>query len=242
MQFIKVLATDSTNSALRRLYRKNADRENTCFQAENQEGGRGQRGSSWQSQAGQNLTFSLLINDLGLPVSEQFKISMLTSLAIVEVLDKFNVPGVSIKWPNDILSQNRKLAGILIENVLSGSQIKASVIGIGLNVNQEKFDTGTTAGSLKLLTGEEFNRDKLLEELTARVESLLLKNINAPFNAIAERYYTRLFKFQETADFILPEGTKRRGQIKSITNQGELVIDFFGETRTFDLKEVKMNY
>jgi BirA family biotin operon repressor/biotin-[acetyl-CoA-carboxylase] ligase len=154
MQIIKVLATDSTNTALRKLYRENPDRENCCFAADFQKKGKGQRGSNWQAKAYQNLTFSVLMNNLNLSLENRFKLSMITAVSIIETLKEYDIPELSVKWPNDILSGNHKIAGILIENVLSGSlrQQPQTSEGVNKSLNLDGVEvTSLTAKQKQLL-------------------------------------------------------------------------------------------
>ena len=130
--------TDSTNTYLQQL---DADRhlpEGYIAYTDTQRAGRGQRGNSWESQPGKNLTFSLLLRPEHIPANQQFLLSQAVSLAATDVLNRY-ASGFSIKWPNDIYWEDKKIAGILIENVLSGSTFARSIVGIGLNINQERF-------------------------------------------------------------------------------------------------------
>jgi|AntDeeMinimDraft_4_1070355.scaffolds.fasta_scaffold02417_6 BirA family biotin operon repressor/biotin-[acetyl-CoA-carboxylase] ligase len=242
MQIIKVLATDSTNTALRKLYRENPDRENCCFAADFQKKGKGQRGSNWQAKAYQNLTFSVLMNNLNLSLENRFKLSMITAVSIIETLKEYDIPELSVKWPNDILSGNHKIAGILIENVLSGPQIKASVIGIGLNVNQEVFRLGLKAASLASKTGKNFSLDKLLNKLSAQLEQKIGEQVHLDFKKIEEGYYKNLFQYQKGSEFLLPDGFKKQGVIDSVSAEGKLKVIFPEGIQSFDIKEIKLLY
>ena len=173
MRIIKVNATNSTNEFARELYRGNTSFEPLCVVAHEQTKGRGQRGSGWESNAGENLTFSVLYPKIRVNVNHQFLMSATVSLAIIKVLKKFNVPGLKVKWPNDIMSARYKISGILIENILKNNEIAASVIGVGLNVNQTNFPGLPQASSLKLATGRDFNLDELLKRITDEFEEKL---------------------------------------------------------------------
>ena len=127
--------TDSTNTYLQQL---DADRhlpEGYIVYTDAQRAGRGQRGNSWESQPGKNLTFSLLLRPEHIPANQQFLLSQAVSLAVTDVLNRY-ASGFSIKWPNDIYWEDKKIAGILIENVLSGSTFARSIVGIGLNITR----------------------------------------------------------------------------------------------------------
>ncbi|MDX1545194.1 MAG: biotin--[acetyl-CoA-carboxylase] ligase, partial [Christiangramia sp.] len=117
MRIIKVNAIDSTNSFVREFYEGNNDFEPVCVRAISQKKGRGQRGSSWESKAGENLTFSILYPQKKLNVSRHFLLSATISLAVLKALHELQIPELKVKWPNDILSARRKVGGILIENI-----------------------------------------------------------------------------------------------------------------------------
>ena len=135
---IRLDETESTNSYLKKVVKEERPEEGTLVIADFQTGGRGQMGNSWFSSKGDNLLFSLLVYPAQVKANEQFIISRIASLAIKNTLDLF-IDDIRIKWPNDIYWQDKKIAGILIENDLQGDVIDNSVIGIGLNINQEKF-------------------------------------------------------------------------------------------------------
>ena len=135
---VKVDETESTNAYMKKLVREERPEEGSLVIADFQTGGRGQMGNSWFSSKGDNLLFSLVIYPKTVRANEQFIISRIASLAIKNTLDQF-VDDIRIKWPNDIYWNDKKIAGILIENDLQGNTIDNSVIGIGINVNQEMF-------------------------------------------------------------------------------------------------------
>jgi len=139
MNCILLPEVDSTNNYLIRLLEQNYDfAEGTVFYATRQTAGKGQVGNHWESEPGKNLTFSILLKPEFLPARRQFILSELASLAIVDTLNRI-LPGFCIKWPNDIYHGDRKAVGMLIENRLSGHNIKHSVIGAGINLNQTEF-------------------------------------------------------------------------------------------------------
>src|SRR5690606_23125860 len=143
--------------------------ENLCVVANHQTNGRGQQGAGWDSEPEKNLTFSLLFQDLELPAHEHFKLNATISLTLLGFLEENGLKNLSVKWSNDILSGNFKIAGILIENTLKNGKIKDSIIGIGLNVNQENFPGLLQAASLKSLLGKDFDLDDLLKTLVEEI-------------------------------------------------------------------------
>jgi BirA family biotin operon repressor/biotin-[acetyl-CoA-carboxylase] ligase len=139
MKLIKLDAIDSTNDFLKRLSCEQALENYTVVTAEKQTRGKGQMGAKWDSETGKNLMFSVLINNRLATISEIFDLNVAVALAVLTTLEINNIPNLSIKWPNDIMSDNKKVAGILIENSIKNNGEISSIIGVGLNVNQLNF-------------------------------------------------------------------------------------------------------
>ena len=161
MYIIKLNAIDSTNTYLKDLSTTILPKDYTVVVAELQTNGRGQMGAQWNAEEGKNLTASVFKRLPLFNVGEQFYISMAVSLAIIKALRSFKIPQLRIKWPNDILSANTKLCGILIENVIKSNNLQGSIIGFGLNVNQKIFNNLPQASSMSLLTGVIYNKDEV---------------------------------------------------------------------------------
>ena len=155
----------STNDCLALICREGKAEEFYTVVTEFQTAGKGQRGNSWESEAGKNLLFSTVLYPTALEAKHQFYVSMLAALAIHEALSSYT-SGFSIKWPNDIYWKNQKIAGILIENEIEGKYLNQSIIGVGLNVNQEKFlSDAPNPVSLKQIIGADIDRQELLEKI-----------------------------------------------------------------------------
>ena len=141
--------------------------EGRVIMTTNQTGGVGQQGNVWESEAGKNLTFSLLLKPTFLPIASRFMLTKAISIAILDFL-KQELPDqeVYIKWPNDIYFKNKKIAGILIKNEIKGMMMGTSIIGIGLNVNQESFDENLPNPiSMKMITGKDYDLEFILNEI-----------------------------------------------------------------------------
>ena len=205
--------------------------------------GRGQMNGLWESEQGKNLTFSVLKKVKDLPVQDQFLISICVSLAVYNTLKALKIPDIRVKWPNDILSGNFKICGILIENNISGFQITSSVIGIGLNVNQITFKNQPKAASLHLLLGEEIDLDELLKAILNNLECYL-SNINASnWDRLVNEYHNILFKKDVLAQFVRENDSEFSGTIVGITRAGKLKISLKdGTIQEFNLKEVSLQY
>ena len=138
-KIVRLDSVDSTNNFAANLLREGKIGHGTVILADEQTAGRGQRGASWHSQGGMNLIFSVFVEHDNLSVDEQAHITHWVSLSVNDLLRAHDIASF-IKWPNDLLVEDEKIGGILIENQLSGAFIRSSIIGVGLNVNQRFFD------------------------------------------------------------------------------------------------------
>ncbi len=240
MQLIKLNATDSTNAYLKELLLAGIPEDFTVVMAHEQLKGRGQMGTSWVSDPGKNLTFSVLNKNKDLGVGAQFLLNIAVSLAIYDTLFKLQVPDLKIKWPNDIMSGHSKICGILIENILSGQNIQASIIGIGLNVNQLSFANLPNVSSLKLLLGRTLPLEELLQKIVDNLGIFLKEKINEE-NHLFSRYESLLFRKDKPSTFKNREGEMFMGFIKGVTRAGKLLILQEDDVvQEFDLKEVRL--
>ncbi|WP_224489816.1 biotin--[acetyl-CoA-carboxylase] ligase [Robertkochia flava] len=243
MNLIKLDAIDSTNTYLKQLVARIQPADYTVVLADHQTGGRGQMGTVWEAEPGKNLTFSLYKKVLQLETDRQFYISMVISLAVYDVLQSFSIPGVKIKWPNDILSANYKVGGILIENILRNGRITAAIIGVGLNLNQTEFKGLVSASSLKKITGAHYVREEVLYKITDRVRYYVPWVANKEFEKIRELYESRLFRKDKPSTFKDTEGNLFMGFIKGVDEDGRLKVLLEDEIlKTFELKEITLLY
>lgn len=241
MKIIKLDAIDSTNTFLREMSYNNQVENFTIVIAENQVNGRGQMNAVWKSENGKNLTFSILLKLDQVTITNQFYISKVVSLAIYDVLSTFLTVKINIKWPNDILAEGRKICGILIENSVKKTMIHQSIVGIGLNVNQEVFKNLPNATSMKLISKENYDLDFVLENFVDSIKkyiSILDKN---DFQEIDKLYLNRLYKIGIPSMFKnMLNNTVFMGKILGVSNQGQLNIELEDETVSqFNLKEIE---
>lgn len=186
--------TDSTNRYLQVSLDSEMLTDGTVVWTDFQTAGRGQPGNSWESEKGKNLLFSLLYYPEQLPANQPFIIAELAALSVRRTLEQF-ISGVSVKWPNDIYRDDQKICGILIENTISSGQISRSVIGIGLNLNQERFcSEAPNPVSLKQLTGETYDRRAFLKELCTTFQTLRLQLEAGGAAAIHDEYTQSLYR------------------------------------------------
>jgi len=243
MQIIKLNATDSTNLYLKELMKSQSLEDYTVIAADDQKSGRGQMGTNWESEPFKNLTFSILKKMDPFKVTEPFVLNICVSLAIHEVLNKLQIADLSVKWPNDILSGNSKICGILIENMLSGNRILASVIGIGLNVNQVTFDNLPNVSSLKLLTGKSFNLDNLLKEFQKELKQTFLALHEKGALEMQRSYEKVLFRKDKPSTFMDTQGNKFMGYVRGVSNDGRLIVSLEDNSRKeFDMKAISLLY
>ena len=231
--------TDSTNAYLQR-QQSERDITNWVVSADEQTAGKGMGSNSWESETGKNLTFSMALDMSFLPAERQFLLSETVALGIIEVLDTI-LPSekLSIKWPNDIYFENRKLAGILINSTIKANMMDVSIIGIGLNVNQMKFqDWPTHPISLKMIMGKDYNLHPLLEQIA---ECILIKvqQLKSSPTSIEKDYLKRLFRYRTWADYEV-EGKVLRLFMTGIDPFGRLqLLDTENKPYCFDIKGIR---
>tara|TARA_R110002012_G_scaffold277793_2_gene465303 strand:+ start:1639 stop:2367 length:729 start_codon:yes stop_codon:yes gene_type:complete len=242
MRIIKLNATHSTNDYLRELTLSESCEDFTCVVAKQQSKGKGQFGSKWVSSEGKNLTFSVYKKDLSVNTDDQFLVSMVSALAVYKTVSDLNLKLISVKWPNDILAEQKKISGILIENNIRQQQIASSIIGIGLNVNQVDFSNLPKASSLKALTGVTYFLDELLLSTIQNLKLYFSILESTGKEYIIELYNNILFRKNKPSMFEV-EGSVSVGIIKKVSLNGHLFIEFEDEVlKSFNLKEVKHIY
>ncbi|WP_179005324.1 biotin--[acetyl-CoA-carboxylase] ligase [Winogradskyella forsetii] len=243
MYIIKLNAIDSTNTYLKDMVSVALPSDYTVVVAETQIKGRGQMGAKWQAEKGKNLTVSVFKRLSFLNLNEQFYISMAVSLAIYKALSAFKIPQLRIKWPNDILSAEYKLCGILIENVIKNNILQGSIIGFGLNVNQKFFNNLPQASSMSLITGVIYNKDEVLSEVLNQLKSYFEILEAKNHTDIKSEYEKLLFRKDKPSTFSDFNNQSFPGIIKGITDSGQLQVWTEDEIiKTFDLKEIKLLY
>ncbi|MBO6023408.1 MAG: biotin--[acetyl-CoA-carboxylase] ligase [Bacteroidales bacterium] len=230
---------DSTNAYLQRK-QSETDIRNWVVSADEQTAGKGMGNNGWESEIGKNLTFSLAIDMGFLPAERQFLLSEAVPLGIIEVLDGIlPTEKLSIKWPNDIFYENRKLAGILINSTIKANMMDVSIIGIGLNVNQMQFqDWPTHPISMKMITGEDYNLQPLLEQIAEHI-IIKVEQLKSNPTSIEQDYLKRLFRYRSWADYEI-EGKTLRLFMTGIDAFGRLqLVDKQQELHQYEIKQIK---
>ena len=243
MYIIKLDAIDSTNSYLKDISLKTIPKDFTVVIAESQTNGRGQMGTQWQTESSKNLTFSVFKDVSFLKVSEQFFISMVTALAVSKALQELHAPKIKIKWPNDILSENYKIAGILIENIIKSDTLLGSVIGIGLNVNQKFFDNLPHASSLHLITGILYSKEEVFHHILKHLKLYFEQLESGDFENLKAEYESQLFRIKKPSTFKTSTNQKFSGFIEGVRDDGKLKLRLEDDIlNTYDLKEIQLLY
>ena len=241
MNIIKLDAIDSTNSYLKKIILEKDISDYTIVTANFQTEGKGQLGYMWESEDSKNLLCSIYKKDLGIKVEDQFVISMLVSLSIIRTLEKLNLPKLYIKWPNDIMSDNKKICGILVENMVKQNSIKESVIGIGLNVNQDTFKNLPNATSIKKIKGAVFNIDELLNDLVNNIKKQFSDFNQSNIDLIFKEYEDVLYRMNIPSTFKNSQGDIFTGFIKGVNNLGRLKVLLEDNlTKSYTIKDITL--
>ena len=223
MKIIKLDAIDSTNSYLKKLLTKESLDDLTVVVSKHQTKGKGRNGNIWANDASLNLAFSIYKRFNRLNINNKFILNLISSIAVFHLLNENKLNKLTIKWPNDIMSENKKISGILIENSVKGNFINHSVIGVGINVNQRKFKNLPNATSMFIETGREFS----LDSLASRLGEIFSKNFlqyEKNEGALLKYYNNQLFLKNTDSNFITKDGKRFSGKITRINKNGELVI------------------
>ncbi len=243
MKVIKLDAVDSTNDFLKKIVSQQYVENYVVVTTKNQTNGKGQMGAKWTSEPGKNLIFSMLIKDVLLNINEIYQLNSAVSLSIIQVLESYKIPKLSIKWPNDIMTDNKKLGGILIENSIKTNGEIISIVGIGLNVNQNNFEELPRATSLNLVITTQFDIDEILHAIINAIQTNMKRIMNNESKKLWGEYNKYLFKKGIPMAFENQNGFKFMGIINKVNANGKLEIILEDESSVlFDIKEIQMLY
>ncbi|MBO5676716.1 MAG: biotin--[acetyl-CoA-carboxylase] ligase [Bacteroidaceae bacterium] len=238
MHHIHLDTVDSTMQYLARPELSACEDSFIVVTADFQTAGRGQKGTSWESAKGKNLLLGLLLRPTFLHPQEQFYLSEICALALVETLNTYS-DGFTIKWPNDIYFADRKVSGMLLEHTLQGATLSQTIVGIGLNINQQTFlSDAPNPVSLYQILGEEVCRETVLEAFLQRFQSYYQHLERQNFSAIHKSYLQHLYRRNEWAKFRDETGIFE-GRIQDVEPTGRLVVETTeGTLRKFAFKEI----
>ena len=237
-KIIRLDSVDSTNNYIANLLKEGILEDGTVILADEQYAGRGQRNVEWLANPGENLTFSFFLRNVNLSVQNQFYLTCIVSISLVRLLNKFGL-NAKIKWPNDIYIDQKKIAGVLIENQLSSLTVKSSIVGIGLNINQIEFN-GMSATSVLKETGA--------QKLPMDVLYSYIELFNSNWSQFSEHmlpeiksvYLSNLFQLNELKKYE-DEGGIFEGKITDVLDSGHLIVDSAGIQKKYELKEIYRN-
>ncbi|MDG1277458.1 MAG: biotin--[acetyl-CoA-carboxylase] ligase [Algoriphagus sp.] len=232
----------STNDKAIQMIKQKVAHEGTIIICEHQTHGKGQRGNKWLSEKGLNLTFSLVLKPSFMDLSEQFYLNMAISNSIRKLFQEY-IASVKVKWPNDlIVPEFGKIGGILIENTFSGDGWEFAVVGVGININQQSFES-VKATSLANVTGNQFDLKELFRLLITQIEQGYLHLKRGNWSEIKKEYLHHLYLKGEWSNFKDYRG-EFKGLISGVSKEGKLEVELeSGDVELFGLKEIVfLNY
>jgi BirA family biotin operon repressor/biotin-[acetyl-CoA-carboxylase] ligase len=242
MKLIKLDAIDSTNEFLKGLSNKQVIENFTVVTAESQTKGKGQMGAVWASEPGKNVIMSVLIKSFLSGINQIFNLNIAVSLAVLNALETMNIPELTIKWPNDIMSDNKKIGGILIENSIKSDGTIISIVGLGLNVNQTNFEHLPKATSLALISNTSLDKEEILLKIIKKLE-LNIQSWHLNNDLMWANYTEKLFKKGIPMPFSDENQQKFMGIIQGVSAIGKLKILLEDDSISeFDIKEIQMLY
>lgn len=227
----------STNDMALQALRQKEATEGSIFITNHQTRGKGQRGNSWETKPGENLTFSLILQPKFLDLSEQFHLNMAISNAIRRCFQEY-VPGLMVKWPNDLVIPGYgKIGGILIENLVGGKGWEYAVVGIGININQNQF-ASPQATSLSLVTGNTYPLEELFKLLIVHLEQAYITLKKGKNAVLTQEYVQHLYLIEKWAVFKVGE-QELEAKIIGLTEIGNLLVELpTGKQQSFGIKEI----
>ncbi|MBG8552783.1 biotin--[acetyl-CoA-carboxylase] ligase [Hymenobacter guriensis] len=238
-QVIWLAECASTNTEAHDLLLKSRATEGCVVLTDKQTAGRGQRGNWWEAAPGENLTLSVVWKPTFLPAADQFQLSIAVALAVRDWAATLlgDSLALRLKWPNDLYYQDQKLGGILIENTLNSVGIQSSIVGIGININQQQFAV-PTATSIGVVTGRSYPLAPLVERLLEALERRYLQLRAGNVAAQQQEYLRVLYRYRQPAQY-QAAGRLFQGIITGIEATGRLVVEENGQERTFGLQELR---
>ncbi|MFZ4559979.1 MAG: biotin--[acetyl-CoA-carboxylase] ligase [Saprospiraceae bacterium] len=230
----------STNAYALELLSKSTPEEGTAISTQNQTAGRGQIGRKWESAPGENLTVSVILYPNFLTAAQNFQLNKAVALGVRDfVVSALPSARTFVKWPNDLYVNDRKICGILIQNAIQRNRIQNSVLGIGLNVNQNHFTWAPNATSLFLESGQVFSLEQTLLDMFFFLEKRYLQ-LASDTQTLNEDYLEALYRIHQESEFQKPDGQRFKGTITGVGPAGHLLVLHGQQVGSYDLKEIQM--
>jgi BirA family biotin operon repressor/biotin-[acetyl-CoA-carboxylase] ligase len=240
MKLIKLNAIDSTNEYIKKIKDSIKDKE-IAVVTFNQTLGKGQMGKVWSSEPNKNVCMSFIFKELEINVIKNFKLNIIVSLLLVKVLKNLGLKALSVKWPNDILSDGKKLCGILIESSVKRTEITQSIIGIGLNVNQSYFGDLINATSIINLIKNHSDLDEISSKIISEFENFRNYLENSDYNKLKSDYLELLYGYKVEKKFRIL-GNVRKGEIIDVNSSGLLIVKIDEKKLEFKNQEIELIY
>ncbi|MGL4632473.1 MAG: biotin--[acetyl-CoA-carboxylase] ligase [Leadbetterella sp.] len=231
----------STNDIAHEIIQNSTDFHGTVILTDHQIAGRGQRGTSWLSEKGENLLLSIALDTSFLRIEDSFYLSKFVAICLQKSIQKFTNENVKIKWPNDILIRNKKVAGILIENKIAVSMLKNSVVGIGVNVMQKRFESPYAGSLIDYANTQTLQPSQIAEELCETLEKEWAFLKNNIWDYLNNLYKKTLWGWQERRFYYI-DNKRFEGVITQILDDGKIEITTRDGRLNYGIKEVKFEY
>lgn len=233
---IQLDTVDSTNDYAADLIKSSFVENGTTVLTDHQRLGRGQRSALWTAEPGKNLTCSTIIFP-EIDASRAFYLNIIAALAVRKTLSDLGIDA-KIKWPNDVLIGQKKICGILVENVISGNKVNSSIIGVGLNINQKSFHESFKATSLLLEKNQEFDISDIFNQYFGYLDFYLNLLCESNFALLKKHYYEHFYRLGTISNFE-SDGITFKAEVLGIIDSGLLLLKVDGIEESFDIKEVK---
>ncbi len=227
----------STNDLASVLITEQKAKNGTVIYTDYQSSGKGQRGNYWESNREENILISTILDTKFVIPTDFFDLTIITSLAIYDLLKEYLKEEIKIKWPNDLMYMNKKVGGILIENFINQNKIKWCIVGVGLNINQQEFNE-KNAISLSMICNQTFNREELINLLLQKLEARYFQLQKKKMEYLRKEYLNSLY-WKDEVHVYRANGMNFNGKIKGVENSGKLRIELDSGVRLFDFKEIE---
>ena len=236
---IQIDRVSSTNNYAAKLLNQTKIPFGAVIMAQFQDDGRGQRGAVWQSKSGENLLFSAILDGSLMKECPPFYLSKCVAVSIKDTLSFFLKHKIHLKWPNDVLVERRKIAGVLIESQWKGNNLFSSIIGVGLNVNQTHFEYGFDATSMKLLSANDYDLKEVLQVLCTKLNFNFNRLLSKQYSDLQQDYLSSLYKYNEKTHFKIGDKLEEV-VLKDVNENGMVSLEMLGgKIKEYDFSQAR---
>ena len=236
---IQIDRVNSTNNYAAKLLNQTKIPFGAVIMAQFQDDGRGQRGAVWQSKSGENLLFSAILDGSLMKECPPFYLSKCVAVSIKDTLSYFLKHKIHLKWPNDVLVERRKIAGVLIESQWKGNNLFSSIIGVGLNVNQTHFEYGFDATSMKLLSANDYDLKEVLQVLCTKLNFNFNRLLSKEYSDLQQDYLSSLYKYNEKTHFKIGDKLEEV-VLKDVNENGMVSLEMLGgKIKEYDFSQAR---